>query len=106
MNLYDIIVEADKVEAYRDFINESWVASVIEIPYKDSTITLTIVDQYDGEGRGDTYWVVFSSDQNGREKFYKVDGWYSSYEGRSFDDYTPTEVKRVPVQTYEWQEVS
>lgn len=105
MNLYDIIVEADKVEEYRDFLNESWDEDVIEIPYKDSIITLTIVDQYGGEGQGDTYWVVFSAKYNDEKTFYKIDGWYASYSGHEFYDYVPVKVEKVPVQTYEWKKV-
>lgn len=100
-----MIEEAGYQERYREFVNESYGEEVLEIPYKDSVITLTCKEQFGGEGQGDSYWVVFSCLYNEKERFYKVDGWYASYSGHEFYDYSPVEVKSVPVQTYEWKPV-
>lgn len=45
------------------------------------------VEQYGGEGMGDEYWVVFSVENDDVKKFFKLDGWYASYNGHEFDNF-------------------
>lgn len=45
------------------------------------------LEQYGGEGMGDSYWVVFSVENDGLKKFFKLDGWYASYNGHEFDNF-------------------
>lgn len=59
--------------------------------------TLTYIDSYGGEGQGDDYWVVFKL---GKQHF-RVDGWYSSYEGGELDG-EPYEVTPKEVKAIEW----
>jgi len=60
-------------------------------------------DHYGGEGQGDSYWNVFSVEHNGETTYFRIDGWYASYDGSHFDDcYSFYEVEKVPVQIFEW----
>lgn len=51
------------------------------------------VESYGGEGKGSAYWLVFKVyDANAQEgttteRFFKLDGYYSSYDGGYFDDF-------------------
>lgn len=47
--------------------------------------TLTHIDDYGGEGKGDDYWVVFSITQEDITRFFKKSGWYQSYSGGELD---------------------
>ncbi len=67
-------------------------------------VVLANVDSYGGEGKGDTYWVVFSATRGDEVTHFKLDGWYASYSGRSFDDTLDfEEVEQVPVQVMKWR---
>jgi hypothetical protein len=61
-------------------------------------------DHYGGEGQGDQYWSVIKVIKGDAHAFIKFDGWYASFAGsemsHSADEFT--EVKKVPVQSYEW----
>src|SRR2546426_1106570 len=51
------------------------------------------VEDFGGEGQGDQRYVVFSvSDQ-----FFKVEGYYASWDGTTWEDTTPFEVKPTEV---------
>ncbi|UDL16814.1 hypothetical protein SEA_ATUIN_148 [Arthrobacter phage Atuin] len=52
------------------------------------------VAQHGGEGEGDTYYYVFSIG----EQLFRVDGYYASWDGVSYDDslYAIHEVEAVP----------
>lgn len=68
-------------------------------------ITLISEDGYGGEGCGDEYWGVFSVIQGYSVTSFKISGWYASYSGSEVDVWDLTEVKKVPIQTYEWVSV-
>jgi hypothetical protein len=57
------------------------------------------VAEYGGEGQGDDLWVVF---QVG-DQFFKVEGYYSSWDGGRYDDPTPYEVEPVQVTVTEYR---
>lgn len=58
------------------------------------------VDDYGGEGQGDDYWVVFKTVETGQ--FWRVDGWYASYDGGELDgELYEVEPKEVTVTQYE-----
>ena len=74
------------------------VKELLELGYK-----VKGEDGYGGEGQGDEYWVVFSVEKDSEKTFFRLDGWYSSYDGSSFDDtHNFVVVKKVPVESYEW----
>jgi hypothetical protein len=58
-----------------------------------------VVEDFGGEGQGETRYVVF---QVG-EQFFRVDGYYASWDGTTWEDPTPYEVtpKEVTVIRYE-----
>lgn len=65
--------------------------------YADS---LVCVEQYGGEGQGDEIWAVYKVNEDGVDKYYKVEGWYASYEGASYSEYYEVEPKQVVVTKY------
>jgi hypothetical protein len=89
-------------EAWDDF-NESLITKEQADKHGWTTPTLASgpaykVDEHGGEGQGDSLWVVF---QVG-DQFFKVEGYYSSWDGGVYEDPTPFEVepKQVIVTQY------
>jgi hypothetical protein len=60
------------------------------------------VEQFGGEGKGDQYWVVFSVTHNDEVSYFKINGWYASYDGVTIDEWDFFEAVKVPVQTHKW----
>lgn len=58
-----------------------------------------VVEDFGGEGQGETRYVVFSVG----DQFFRVDGYYASWDGTTWEDPTPSEVvaKEVTVVRYE-----
>ena len=58
-----------------------------------------VVEDFGGEGQGETRYVVFSVG----DQFFRVDGYYASWDGTTWEDPTPEEVvaKEVTVVRYE-----
>lgn len=52
------------------------------------------VKEYGGMGQGDDLWVVFKVAEpgTGHERYFRVDGYYSSYEGCNWEDASLAEV--------------
>jgi len=61
-------------------------------------------DHFGGEGGGDQYWSVIKITKGDETAFIKFYGWYASFAGaemsHSADEFI--EVKKVPVESYEW----
>jgi hypothetical protein len=58
---------------------------------------VTLQEQHGGEGEGDEYWLVFRvENSDGSEQFFRVDGYYASYDGTSWDGAQLREVNAVP----------
>ena len=62
-------------------------------------------EQFGGEGQGDNYWIVFSVEKEGIQKFYKIPGWYSSNYGSELEVSSTYEVKAVEKTVTVWEEV-
>lgn len=76
------------------------------VALRNEGLVLANVASFGGEGQGDTYYYVFSvTEKDGTVTFFKVEGWYASSYGADIDPWNFKEVKKVPVQTYEWNEV-
>lgn len=60
--------------------------------------TLKNEEDYGGEGEGDQYWFILSVEKDGIKKFYKLWGYYASYDGGYIDqieEVVPKEVMRT-----------
>ncbi len=57
------------------------------------------VEDFGGEGQGETRYVVFSVG----EQFFRVDGYYASWDGTTWEDPAPYEVKPVEVTVIDYQ---
>ena len=91
-------------DVFRDDVCES---DYIYKTLVDNNYVIKVVDHHGGQGEGDRYWSVFSVTHFDEVYYFKIDGWYTSHygseiSGGSYDFY---EVKKVPVQTYEWRTV-
>lgn len=103
----DVIKSCENVDMWRNDIiyNFRWLSPsdklLVELAEKGYIIRSE--DHYGGEGRGDEYWDVFSVENNGEKTYFRLNGWYASYEGATFDDpFDFEKVKKVPVQVFEW----
>lgn len=95
------VSDEEKVEYFSDAwpeFQDYIYGGSVELP---SGNTATEVERFGGEGKGDTYYVVF---QIG-DKFYRVDGYYSSWEGANWDSAEPYEVKPVEVTVIKYKKV-
>ena len=61
---------------------------------------VSLVDNYGGEGQGDEFWYVLKFTEGARQVFVRLNGSYSSYAGRDYDDWEF--VKPVQVTRTEW----
>lgn len=68
------------------------------------SLTLKFVHQEGGEGEGSTYFYVFSTGEDEDEQLWRVDGYYASWDGVTYDDYGDIikEVKAVVVPTVQY----
>lgn len=67
-------------------------------PFVVDDYTFSYVDRYGGEGMGDSFYVIFKVSRDGVDRYFKWDGWYSSYEGcnpESFYEVVPKEVMAI-----------
>lgn len=96
------------IESLFEHVRESWNDDDVEGPSSWSDIkwndglpcevpgigTLTHIEDYGGEGKGDDYWVVFSLTKGDVTRYFKKSGWYQSYSGGELDgeleEVTPT----------------
>lgn len=91
---------------YVEFVNDA--INGLEDYYKfadGNTLSFKCLEQYGGEGKGVSQWVVFSvTDVESNETTnYRLDGWYDSYNGYDFHDYNDFyEVEPVEVTVVKW----
>lgn len=55
--------------------------------FDKAEITEKLVEQFGGEGEGDSYWAVWSFTRGGDKVFVQFDGSYDSYDGSRYDDW-------------------
>lgn len=101
----DYFTDPDWNSFYKDVFHEDlYKASDVYKTLLDNNYVIKVVDHFGGEGQGDTYWSVFSVTHFDDVCYFKIDGWYASHYGAEISggDYGFYEVKKTPVQTYEW----
>lgn len=87
---------------FRDVLSDNSYEEGATFKINDS-YSITIVEQYGGEGCGDEYWFVFSVDKDGvAESFWKIPGWYQSYHGGEFEFSNVFEVESREVVVKKW----
>lgn len=52
-----------------------------------------VTDVGGGEGDGEERYVVFKISKDGVDQYFRYDGYYASWDGTTWDDLTPREVK-------------
>lgn len=58
-------------------------------------------EQFGGEGMGDQYWSVYSFEKDGEKLYVRFNGWYASYHGSEFVDWSFVEAKQKTITVYE-----
>jgi hypothetical protein len=102
LDWYNSQLESDEKVEYFDevwpeFYEEIWGSGSVTLASGD---TKTLED-FGGEGQGDQRWVVFAVG----DKIYRVDGYYASWDGTTWEDPTPYEVKPVEVTVVKYKKV-
>jgi hypothetical protein len=90
-------------DLYKDVVNDGEGA---DGTYEPLDLSFMVIDQYGGEGQGDTYWVIFTvtDNQSKQTGTFKLDGWYASYHGHEFHDYFDFyEVQQVEKTILVWE---
>lgn len=64
-------------------------------------IKINHVDEFGGEGQGDSYWSVYSFTKDDETVYVKFDGWYQSYNGAEYDSWFFVKPVQVTVTQYE-----
>lgn len=80
------------LDRYEEWVDLQEILDLYDCANPDKYVNLpelgvvTGISQRGGEGQGDEYWIVFKIDfPSGETKLYRVNGWYSSYDGHEFD---------------------
>lgn len=71
--------------------------------FKENGLEVECIENTGGEDQGSEHHIVFKVTENKKETFYRLDGWYASYEGYDYDDVTDLyECVAVPVTKIEY----
>lgn len=92
-----------------DFNNGDKIAEMI--PWKEKVLfvdgySLSVEDEFGGEGEGDSYWFVFKLVlPNEKEYYVKYNGYYNSWDGTSWDSYEPELVEPYEKTVRDWRSI-
>lgn len=89
-----------EVEGYSDLLEFLEASRTRGVVIPDFGIA-HLVEQYGGEGQGEQYWFVFKLVTDPHERYFKVDGYYASYDGGYYDEIYEVFPKQVTVTQYE-----
>lgn len=68
--------------------------------------TVNCVESYGGcEGSGEEYWIVVKIKHNSIETYWKVPGWYQSYEGSELEWNNAYQVEQYEKTVLAWREI-
>jgi hypothetical protein len=95
--LKDKIRELDLQEDFRSFVHEDF-----EAPFMVGDVELEWIDSFRGDyGDHDTQFMIFKVG----DKYFEVSGYYSSWDGSSYEYMDFYEVKPVEVKKVEYHQV-
>lgn len=66
--------------------------------------TVTLLDQFGGEGQGDDYWIVFSVESDGDTQIFRRNGYHASFDGSYLDGPTQEVVQKEKLITV-WEKL-
>ena len=95
------------------FTNEELLSEIreLDIRYISKPKTLSdgsqveSVENFGGEGQGDEYWTVFKLTKDGAESFWKIPGWYQSFQGGELEWSDVYQVESYERMVTDWREV-
>lgn len=93
-------------EEISQYFESAWVNFLGEIEWRPEGVQLPsggafFVRSFGGEGRGEEYWVIFKIG----EELFKVDGYYSSWDGINWDEAELYKVVPVEVIVTQYQKI-
>lgn len=83
---------------YEKFLNEE-AKSKIKKDWEG--IQIKYCDDYGGEDQGSDYWSVYAFTDGQETVYVKTQGWYASYEGSTYEDWTIVSPKTKEMVVYE-----
>jgi hypothetical protein len=92
--LYDYLVDVLDSSDAEYMMNGDIPVSVQE----ENGLVVTKVASHGGEGEGEDYWAVWEIKRGGEVTFARFEGFYSSYEGSTYEqmcEVTPRPVERI-----------
>lgn len=87
--------------AWSEFLEalKEWESDPPEVPLPSGPAKF--LKKFGGEGKGEEYWVIFKVG----DELFKVDGYYASWDGISWDDAEIYKVAPVEVTIIEYQRI-
>lgn len=92
----------ENTDLARDFMNQYDYEFEENDEFQDyrNSMSYECVDRYGGGGQGENYYSVyqFTSNDTGEQLYVKFQGWYASYVGSEYQDFSfvqPKEVTRI-----------
>ena len=71
------------------------------LPLQVGDLTIEFVDDFGGEGRGDTAWVIVKASKGSDSALFRKDGYYASYYGFEWDgSFYRVEAKEKTITVY------
>lgn len=77
------------------------VSDEVSAQLKEAGINYKVVQQHGGEGEGDTYYSVWKFSDDNEVLFISFNGWYASFDGATYNDYTFVKPKEITITVYE-----
>lgn len=81
-----------------------WLESVDSVETPVGTVFLDDDTERGGEGHGEEIYIIFRLQPNdgGEPQFFRIEGYYASWDGENWDDTDLTEVTREPYEAYRY----
>jgi hypothetical protein len=96
-------IEGDELKFQNSIEDELFhidVSDVIVNELKKIGIKFKLVDNYGGEGKGDSFWSTYKFTREEETCYIKFDGSYASYDGAHLHEYFEVEPQEVTVIQY------
>lgn len=103
-SILESLSDHDESEKFEDLCSTYNVGNSEKFSVDGHDVEIENLDGYGGEGKGDTYWVVFKVTVDNEEpETWRRNGWYASYNGEEWEGWE--QVKSVEVIKTEWRAV-
>jgi len=98
---YDVIREFFHGEVSDNITWDSEEVGEFRKALSDADIRFEFVDRYGGEDQGSDYWSVYSFNDSNEVVFIQFQGWYTSYDGSTFDEFYQVQPVEKTITVFE-----